>query len=293
VLEAFAATAPFPVRIDRNVQPLGYGENFMQAARRCTGDWIAFCDQDDVWLPTKLQTCADAIARHGPDLRLIVHEATVVDEDLKRTGALYGRSTDELHAALSLPPEWFCLGLTQIFSAQLVRDLPISPRLSFPWHRHREAHDVWVALLANATGSILLLADSLLLYRRHQASVTTSAANSRWARVATGLKNNGFEYAQRARYLLEAGERLATLADAGSSPVLQERLREASRQIQRYATCMTDRAGAYAAETPGGAAARIAALAWKGGYAEQPWPIGRARLLKDLAMAPLSVAIRR
>ena len=48
ILERFATNAPFPVRIYRNLNPLGYGDNFLKAASLCDGDLIAFSDQDDV-----------------------------------------------------------------------------------------------------------------------------------------------------------------------------------------------------------------------------------------------------
>src|SRR5690242_8630981 len=77
ILKNFSVRAPFPVRITSNPKQLGYGENFLQAASRCTGDWVAFCDQDDVWLPSKLARCAEAIESAPADLGLIVHGAIV------------------------------------------------------------------------------------------------------------------------------------------------------------------------------------------------------------------------
>lgn len=50
----------------RNTAPLGYGENFLRAARRATGDCIALCDQDDVWLPTELEAALAALAGTAP-----------------------------------------------------------------------------------------------------------------------------------------------------------------------------------------------------------------------------------
>jgi glycosyltransferase involved in cell wall biosynthesis len=37
IVERFARRAPFAVRLIRNEQRLGYGENFMKAARHCRG----------------------------------------------------------------------------------------------------------------------------------------------------------------------------------------------------------------------------------------------------------------
>ena len=54
----------FPVRYVR--QP-NAGQNAARAHRAsvATGDWIAFCDDDDVWRPTFLATMADRLPRDG------------------------------------------------------------------------------------------------------------------------------------------------------------------------------------------------------------------------------------
>src|SRR5574344_2136916 len=38
-----------------NEQNLGYNKNFEKAITLCQGDYIALCDQDDVWLPEKIE----------------------------------------------------------------------------------------------------------------------------------------------------------------------------------------------------------------------------------------------
>src|SRR4051812_17314881 len=58
ILKDFALTAPFPTRIQVNAARLGYADNFLATAARCSSPLIAFCDQDDVWMPTKLQRCS-------------------------------------------------------------------------------------------------------------------------------------------------------------------------------------------------------------------------------------------
>ena len=63
IVEEFASHAPFPVRIHKNDVRLGYPDNFMQAAILTNGDWIAFCDQDDFWLPQKLERVLAIAAR--------------------------------------------------------------------------------------------------------------------------------------------------------------------------------------------------------------------------------------
>ena len=62
IVEAFERRAPFHVRIERNPTRLGFAANFLTAAERCEGELIAFADQDDVWLSTKLERAAAAFA---------------------------------------------------------------------------------------------------------------------------------------------------------------------------------------------------------------------------------------
>ena len=46
----FAQSASFKVRVYQNPENLGFSNNFMKCASLCEGEWIAFSDQDDVWL---------------------------------------------------------------------------------------------------------------------------------------------------------------------------------------------------------------------------------------------------
>lgn len=41
--------------IELNQENLGYGSNFMKAVGKTTGDLIFFCDQDDIWVPNRVQ----------------------------------------------------------------------------------------------------------------------------------------------------------------------------------------------------------------------------------------------
>jgi glycosyltransferase involved in cell wall biosynthesis len=44
------------VKLVVNEQRLGWRRNFLKSASLCTSEYIAFCDQDDIWLPDKLAT---------------------------------------------------------------------------------------------------------------------------------------------------------------------------------------------------------------------------------------------
>src|SRR2546423_9801109 len=70
MLETFAAHAPFPLRIERAARPVGHVGGFLRAAELCESDSVAFCDQDDVWIESKLEVCAGLMERSGATLAL-------------------------------------------------------------------------------------------------------------------------------------------------------------------------------------------------------------------------------
>lgn len=85
ILESFSSRAPFPVRIYRNSANLGFSKNFEKAGSLCTGDIIAFSDQDDVWDAHKLEIFSQ-IMTGNPEVGFIFCDAEVVDEGLNSLG---------------------------------------------------------------------------------------------------------------------------------------------------------------------------------------------------------------
>jgi glycosyltransferase involved in cell wall biosynthesis len=279
IVRAFAGTASFPVVFHRNETRLNFGENFIRTARRCTGDWIAFCDQDDVWSPAKLRRCAEEIAGSDGPIDLIVHDALTVDENLNPTGLLYNIRSRAVHPSLSLPPEYYALGLTEVFRAGLLTDLPCDQRVSFPWHRHREAHDVWIALVANMIGTICIIPDALVRFRRHGA--TTTSTGKAHADPLGRLAPHGGEYGQRADYLEEVAGVLQRCASA-AKPSVRPKLEAAIVKVRHQAELLRLRGKAYQEPRLQRRLGSLWQLVRRGGYfGGHGWPFGLARGAKD------------
>ncbi|HJS91193.1 MAG TPA: glycosyltransferase [Steroidobacteraceae bacterium] len=175
ILERFSRTAPFPVTVYRNERNVGFSDNFLGTASRCSGEWIAFCDQDDVWLPEKLSTLEQYTNIPGRNVLAIAHNAYVVDECLRRSGIHYHNVRRTLICAgHRLPYVWVASGFTMMFRADLVSSIPYEGRGPDPNIPHVSlGHDVWISRLARILGDVVILPDDLALYRRH--ALTTSA----------------------------------------------------------------------------------------------------------------------
>jgi glycosyltransferase involved in cell wall biosynthesis len=177
IVNDFSAEAPFPVRIFRNESTLGFADNFLRAASLCKGDWIAFCDQDDVWLPEKLASVSRRICEyHAENLMLVAHSAYVANEDLQLTGRKLPNFRKSHIVKRSQNHGFFGIeGFALVFKAALVRcfDFSTRPRNNFLPVCHYQSHDRWICMLANSLGNIYFEVAPLAYYRRHKKSVTS------------------------------------------------------------------------------------------------------------------------
>ena len=286
MLEAFARIAPFSVIVTRNQVNLGYGENFLQTATRCSGDWVAFCDQDDLWDPMKLEVVGDAIAAHGSDLQLVVHQAEVTDAADRKLRDLFDWHEDRFHRSLDLDPDWFVQGVAQVFRRSLLEGLPLHPRITIPGHDFKDTHDVWVSLLANATGSILLLERSLVTYRRHGATVTGYSDHAP-PMAASVMRDVGDECRARADHLWTIADVLRTHAGATVDGEKARTLAAAAAAVRREALASLGRAALYGSRSAAAGGAALAKLMAGGGYWTGPRALGARSLVKDAAFLAL------
>lgn len=171
ILEGVAARAPFPVRVQRNPTRLGVGANFEQAIRLCGGDVICLSDQDDVWVPGKLEQFALAFA--SAETAWAFCDAEVVDAGLWPLGytmwqrvAFTAEERQQAKEVGMLPvllKHYVVAGATMAFRADLrERLLPIPP--GWPY-------DAWLAAVAAAVAPCGLIDESLQRYRQHGANV--------------------------------------------------------------------------------------------------------------------------
>jgi len=251
IVETFARTAPFPIHFERNEARVNFRANFMQAAAACSGDLIAFCDQDDIWRHDKLACVAAEF--DNEDVLLVCHNARIYSADHGVTGSLYDKSVpSKVYAPLSrtlfnMPP-----GFTQTFRRSLIPLFGLRELTFDMWSPSDSlAHDQWVHTLACALGKVSYINEDLVDYRQHANNLFGMKISnpSRLDRIIHRL--TWFSHYGRIALACERiAEAFATAADYPLDALLAGRVVGAAEFYRDLAAAYADRSEVHAAASP-------------------------------------------
>lgn len=163
VVEAFASRSPFPVVLIRNDENAGYSANFNRALSSCQGDIVFLSDQDDVWLPEKIERILSEFNAR-PDTQLIIHDLDYCKEDLTPIGQT---KIERMRENFDLEKSYVVGMATAIRGDFLRLCLPIPDKPGI-------THDSWLHACAQAIGGKTIINSVLAMHRRHPSNVTAS-----------------------------------------------------------------------------------------------------------------------
>jgi glycosyltransferase involved in cell wall biosynthesis len=281
IVRAFATSAPFAVQIHPNPVRLGYRKNFIQCAGLCSGDLVAFCDQDDRWSPQKLEIIATQF--QDPEIMLVFHNARVVSQTGAAVSKLHSNNEMKRWEPLTGSPWMFALGFTQVFRRSLVQfDALWAISVDQNCDGEPLAHDQWYFFLAFAIGRIVYLPDLLADYRQHGANTYgwRGFASSLLTRVPQETRDARRAIGRR----LAAAESRATIlqkAATGADEPLANRLQHGSEKYREFARRYQLRACLYGAHSYRNRARAFQQLLAAHAYGRDAWRIGPLGLAMD------------
>ena len=199
LLEDFAKTSPFPVKIFRNESNSGSTYSFGRAIEACSGDVVMLSDHDDIWVTEKVSRLTQLFVE-SDDIGLVFTNAELIGAD----GASLGRNkfTNEECREISdaiASHELIRLilknnvvgGATCAFRAvytDLLLPIPAASTL---------IHDAWIGLIIPSVAEVRFIPAPLIRYRQH-------SAQQIGRKVATGSKRK-----ERITMTSEAVDRLS------------------------------------------------------------------------------------
>jgi glycosyltransferase involved in cell wall biosynthesis len=155
------------LRVFRNEHNVGVFGTFERALGLAQGDIVFLSDQDDVWLPGKVDKVLQVFATR-PEVTLVASDAMLIDQQGRIIANSFfanrGRfSTGVLHNLIKNK----YLGCTLAFRRTMLdKFLPIP--------RDVPMHDMWFGVLNDIHGKTFYIDEPLIAYRRHGGNVSPS-----------------------------------------------------------------------------------------------------------------------
>jgi len=165
------------IKFHVNTSQLGVINNFKKAATFAdSSNFVAFADQDDVWLPNKLEALTQVMvndlnqslpAMVFSDLSITDKAGTILNHSLWKAFTIDpDKQTFKTLLTRNIVP-----GCTMLINDKMKHELLKMPNAAY-------MHDAWITFVAYAFKNYAYLKQPLVLYRQHDNNVTYSVSAS-------------------------------------------------------------------------------------------------------------------
>jgi glycosyltransferase involved in cell wall biosynthesis len=156
IAHAFAAQHP-EVMVIQNETRLGYIKNFEKGMLLATANYVALSDQDDIWVPHKLEKLR---ANIGSQM-LAYSDSELIDAN----GQLLHQKMSSIKNQLAYhTPIMYAIGAWAPGHAMLFKKELIDKAVPFPG---LVTHDFWLGFVATCYSTVVYVNEPLVLYRQH------------------------------------------------------------------------------------------------------------------------------
>lgn len=172
IITKYAEKHPNIMLIEDHEHRIGACQGFLRLLNTIDSDIYMFCDQDDVWLPSKISLSIheyDKIKSKNPNSPIVIGtDVRVVDENLETLAVSRWEDIklhpNVLHGYNYLAQCNYIQGNTMLFNKK-------AKEISFPVANYAIMHDWWIATrVAKVNGIIATINQQTLLYRQHSAN---------------------------------------------------------------------------------------------------------------------------
>ena len=155
-------------------------ENFENALNHAHGDYIFLSDQDDVWMPNKVERMMSALQNSDG----VLCNNIVIDSDRNELNFFWGKKPFKKSVFRNLGRTPF-LGCCLAFGRNALSYL-------LPFPRNLLCHDLWIGCLCAQRNQLTYISEPLHKYRVHEnnvsPSVTLQSKNPLWFRLAYRIR---------------------------------------------------------------------------------------------------------
>ncbi|QQE79208.1 glycosyltransferase family 2 protein [Alicyclobacillus sp. SO9] len=155
---------------------LGPSLSFSTLLSRANAPYVMLCDQDDVWLPDKIEISRAKmknLEKENPEYPILIHT------DLQVVDAALNKINDSFWKFQNIDPRVSELGTLLVQNNVTGCTVMINhqlKKLAYPIPRGAIMHDWWLALVASAFGHIEPVKSPSLKYRQHASNQVGASA---------------------------------------------------------------------------------------------------------------------
>lgn len=144
--------------------------NFEYLLPHAAGNIIFLSDQDDVWLPEKVDVILDIFQR-SPQTTLVISDATVINEDDEPVAESFYELRRGFHCGvLGTIASNKYHGCAMAFRRELIP-------LLLPFPKQIPMHDAWIGIVNDVYGKTHFIDRPLMQYRRHSRNASLAPGN--------------------------------------------------------------------------------------------------------------------
>jgi glycosyltransferase involved in cell wall biosynthesis len=226
------------IELHKNEYNLGYQKNFEKGIRLAKGDYIALCDQDDVWSIEKIQVLLDSIGHHT----LVYSNSLLVDREGKSLGQTMKEHLGMKELISAKNPYFFMVKNCVSGHALMFRSDLVERILPFP---DSVKYDQWIALIASVKTGIVFVDKPLVSHRLHETNAVINKERRQERRKIQKLQmkaNKIRRYRQRVEHRkekLEAFDRLCSSIEGVEHDFLED-MRIYCQKLRRSETRFLD-----------------------------------------------------
>lgn len=195
-------------------EPTGSAKrNFARLLEACDDDYIMFCDQDDIWLPKKVEMTLAAMQKSEGDSKtpVLVHtDLKVVDQDLNVISDSFFEFQKLIQNDITLSRllvQNYVTGCTVMINRALKEKCKKIPKDCI-------MHDWWLALVAVIFGKLVCINEPTMLYRQHSDNQVGAKASYGMAFIKRKLSTLSEVRKNYNATYIQAGELLDVYGDS-------------------------------------------------------------------------------
>lgn len=161
-----------PYRIMRNEENLGSNKTFEKLTLLASGEYIAYCDQDDVWHEDKIETCFEELVKASgvmafSDMIIINGKGEKTADSITKVRRHHKFYSGTGLSRILLFSNFVTGCTTLVKTAKAKEAIPFCPHM---------VHDHWLALFCSVDERLVFIQKPLIDYRIHESNQTLMMA---------------------------------------------------------------------------------------------------------------------